>query len=305
MKMVTTCGKPRKKNLKLASVLGVSPGDEQLISRYLKSLESESASVRSLRLKRWQLQSLAKSTPLTDADEDALVDFINKPAWGPDTRKSARSTIRGFYTWAHRKGLVSHNPAMYLRSVRVPAGRPRPVPEGSVVTALDNCENNEQRLMVLLAAYAGLRVSEIASLRTDALTSHGLRVQGKGGKERIVPVHPVVVGPLAEHIKRSDSVWVFPSPVDDQHVRYDYVYKRIKAALGGAFTPHQLRHRFATQAYRGTHDLRAVQELLGHSSPNTTVRYTLIEDDALTAAVAAVGAPPPPPLPSGVMLPAA
>ena len=130
MKMVTTCGKPRKKKLKLASVLGVSPGDEQLISRYLKSLESESASVRSLRLKRWQLQSLAKSTPLTDADEDALVDFINKPAWGPDTRKSARSTIRGFYTWAHRKGLVSHNPAMYLRSVRVPAGRPRPVPEG-------------------------------------------------------------------------------------------------------------------------------------------------------------------------------
>ena len=82
--------------------------------------------------------------------------------------------------------------------------------------------------------------------------------------------------------------WVFPSTVRDGHVGYDYLYKRVKAALGGRYTPHQLRHRFATQAYRGTHDLRAVQELLGHSSPTTTVRYTLIGNDAMTAAVHAV-----------------
>ena len=224
---------------------------------------------------------------LTNLTEKDLVAFLANPEWSAETRKSARSVIRSFYSWAHRRGLIDHNPAMYLRSVRVPSGRPRPVPEIAVKDAMCASEG-EAHLMVLLAAYAGLRVSEIAGLRTDALTPQGLRVLGKGGKERLVPVHPAVLGPLVEHMKASTSPWVFPSPVTDSHVGYDYVYKRIKAALGGAYTPHQLRHRFATQAYRGTKDLRAVQELLGHSSPNTTVRYTLIEDDALAAAVASV-----------------
>lgn len=224
---------------------------------------------------------------LTQLTEKDLVAFLATPEWSAETRKSARSVIRSFYAWAHRRGLMDNNPAMYLRPVRVPTGRPRPVPEVQVKQAVD-ASDGEAHLMVLLAAYAGLRVSEIASLRTDALTPQGLRVMGKGGKERLVPVHPVVLAPLVQHLKGSRSQWVFPSPLREGHVSYDYIYKRIKAALNGAYTPHQLRHRFATQAYRGSKDLRAVQELLGHSSPNTTVRYTLIEDDALAAAVACV-----------------
>jgi site-specific recombinase XerD len=285
--MITTCGKPQKKKLEIVSVLGVSPGDETLIEAYLQTLAAENMSRGTLRLKRHHLVSLAKVVPLTTATEDDLVAYLSRGGWKPETRKSARSTIRGFYAWAHRRGVVDDNPAMYLRAVRVPAGRPRPVPEAGVKDALANA-TGEQKLMVLLAAYAGLRVSEIAGLRTDALTAQGLRVTGKGGKERIVPVHPAVLAPLAAHMRSVQGEWVFPSPVSNSHVKYDYVYKRIKAALGGMYTPHQLRHRFATQAYKGSHDLRAVQELLGHSSPNTTVRYTLIEDDALAAAVAAV-----------------
>lgn len=288
MQMVTTCGKTRKKNFSGASVLGVSQGDISVIDSYLKTLEAENMSRGTLRLKRHHLVSLAKVVPLVTATEDDLVNYLSRGGWKPETRKSARSTIRGFYAWAHRRGMVDDNPAAYLRPVRVPTARPRPVPEAKVHHSLAVCDDSEAKLMVLLAAYAGLRVSEIASLRTDALTAQGLRVHGKGGKERLVPVHPAIAGPLLDHIKRTDAEWVFPSPVTDGHVGYDYIYKRIKAALGGAFTPHQLRHRFATQAYKGSHDLRAVQELLGHSSPNTTVRYTLIEDDALAAAVAAV-----------------
>lgn len=287
MKMITTCGKSAKKKLKIVSVLGVSPGDETVIQGYLQTLAAENMSRGTLRLKRHHLLSLAKVVDLLTATEDDLVGYLSRDGWKPETRKSARSTIRGFYAWAHRRGVVEDNPAAYLRAVRVPTGRPRPVPEAGVKEALANA-SGEQKLMVLLAAYAGLRVSEIASLRVDALTSHGLRVTGKGGKERIVPVHPSVLAPLAEQIVRCAGEWVFPSPVTGSHVQYDYIYKRIKAALGGVYTPHQLRHRFATQAYKGTQDLRAVQELLGHSSPNTTVRYTLIENDALAAAVAAV-----------------
>lgn len=62
----------------------------------------------------------------------------------------------------------------------------------------------------------------------------------------------------------------------------------IEAALGDGWTTHSLRHRFATQAYRATRDIRAVQQLLGHSSPTTTARYVLVDEDSLAAAVLAV-----------------
>ncbi|HSG19853.1 MAG TPA: tyrosine-type recombinase/integrase, partial [Burkholderiaceae bacterium] len=241
-----------------------------------------------LKLKRHHLTNLAKRMPLAQVTEDDLVAHLSNPDWGPESRKSARSTFRGFYAWAFRKGLVDHDPSVYLKPVRVPAARPRPVPEPQVMDAVAFGDDEETTLMVLLAAYGGLRASEIAGLRTDSMTPYGIRVMGKGSKERIIPVHPSVLAPLSKRIRRSDSEWVFPSTVRNGHVGYDYVYKRVKAALGGKYTPHQLRHRFATQAYKGTQDLRAVQELLGHSSPTTTVRYTLIENEAMAAAVRAV-----------------
>jgi len=285
--------KTRKKSLESVTLLGVSPGDETLIEAYLQTLAAENMAAGSIRLQRHHLQKLAiwgggATLMLTTMTEDDLVAFIGNPNWGPETRKSVRSTIRGFYAWAHRRGLIDENPAAYLRPIRVPIGRPRPVPEDIMRTTLSNCDGDEQTVMVLLASYAGLRVSEICGLRTDAITPYGLRVTGKGSKTRFIPVHPQILAPLSELIARVSGDWVFPSPVRDGHVGYDYVYKRIKAVLPRGFTPHQLRHRFATQAYRGTKDLRAVQELLGHSSPATTMRYTLIENDALAAAVASV-----------------
>lgn len=241
-----------------------------------------------LKLKRLYLTKLAERMPLDQVTEDDLVAMLSNPDWGPESRKSARSTYRGFFAWAFRKGLVPHDPSVYLKPIRVPNARPRPVPEPEVMDAVKYGDDEETTLMVLLAAYGGLRAMEIASLRTDAMTPYGIRVMGKGSKERIIPVHPSVLAPLSKRIRRSSSEWVFPSPVSKGHVGYDYVYKRVKAALGGKYTPHQLRHRFATQAYKGTQDLRAVQELLGHSSPTTTVRYTLIENEAMAAAVRAV-----------------
>lgn len=277
-----------KKKLQCETVLGVSGETNQTVCQYLQTLRAENMAARSIRLKHHYLRLLNAFVPILSATEDDLVAWLDNDAWGAETRKSARSAIRGFYAWAHRRRLIEDNPAAYIKAVRVPPGRPRPVPEPLVRQVLAACDNDEQTLMVMLAAYAGLRVSEIAALRTDAVTGHGLRVTGKGGKTRIIPVHPTVAAPLAAHIRKQSGLWVFPSPVREGHVAYDYVYKRIKAALPPGFTPHQLRHRFATQAYRGSKDLRAVQELLGHSSPNTTVRYTLIEDDALAAAVACV-----------------
>ena len=215
------------------------------------------------------------------------------------------ASVRTFGAFAAERGFAASDIAGRLRQPAVPAALPTVLDADQIDAAIRTrapadapapadpdlvaVRLRDGALLEMIYA-TGVRVSEVTGLDIGDIDHERrvARVLGKGGKERMVPVHPAVLAPLAQRIKDSTSPWVFPSPLHDGHVGYDYVYKRMKAALGGAYTPHQLRHRFATQAYRGTKDLRAVQELLGHSSPNTTVRYTLIEDDALAAAVASV-----------------
>ena len=113
----------------------------------------------------------------------------------------------------------------------------------------------------------------------------GLLVQGKGGKTRFVPLDSEV----RALISQSPAGYVFASRWHGsaEHMNVDALGKGIRRALGWRSSAHPLRHRFATRAYRGTHDLRAVQELLGHESPATTAVYTQVQGEALLAAVEA------------------
>jgi integrase len=140
--------------------------------------------------------------------------------------------------------------------------------------------------MLLLGGCAGLRLGEIAAFHSDSITATGLVITGKGGRTRRIPMHPVLTEELA-----GLNGYAFPSPYSaHDHLSRAAVSDALAVVLPRPFTPHSLRHRFATAAYRGTHDIRAVQLLLGHSSVSTTQRYTLIEEDALTAAVESIAA---------------
>jgi integrase len=143
------------------------------------------------------------------------------------------------------------------------------------------------RFALLLGARAGLRREEIAGLHARHVGRGFLHITGKGGKARRVPIHPDLRPYLAE-LATADT-WAFPSHVHPgQHVTPETICRWCSDALGPPWTTHSLRRRFAVSAYEGTHDLRAVQVLLGHSSPTTTARYIHADDDALTAAVLAV-----------------
>lgn len=209
---------------------------------------------------------------------DELLTFLSHPSWAPETRKSARAAVRSFYRWAHDSERVDVDPSVKLPTVRVPAGKPKPAPENTIVAALSRA-NPSERLMVMLAAFAGLRCCEIARAHTDDLVDGSLRVNGKGGRVRIVPLHTAILARIDP-----TSGWLFPSPYGG-HLQPSSVSVILRRVLGPGYSAHTLRHRFATQAYAATHDLRAIQELLGHSKPETTARYTLVPDDALRAAV--------------------
>lgn len=266
-------------------------------------LRASGGSERTGKLYRSHLAALGR----VEADPWA-VDPTRLVAWlagrdlQPETRRSIRATLRSFYRWALAAGLVAVDPTALLPSVRVPAAVPRPAPD-DVLTAALSGSDDKTRLMVCLSAFAGLRNAEVAAVRPQDVTEGRLYVTGKGGRQRVIPVHPVLAQELCDELARrraggcgtgfryASTVtvdgWLFPSPTGG-HVAPDAVHRAVTRVLLPGWTPHKLRHRFATRAYAGTKDLLAVQRLLGHSRPETTQRYTAVPDDALSAAVLAV-----------------
>ncbi|MDR3033901.1 MAG: tyrosine-type recombinase/integrase [Kitasatospora sp.] len=207
---------------------------------------------------------------------------------------------RNFYAWALTEGLVEVNPAAGLPLPRLGRRLPRPAAEADLMTALAAAPPRIRPWLVL-AGWAGLRAREIALLRRenvlDTATPPVLLIAAdatKGHHERAVPMHPLVLAELhAAGLPRAG--WVFPrhdgqpgpnAPHMISHLANDHLH-----ACGSPATLHQLRHRFGTQTYQASRDLRAVQELLGHASPSTTAGYAAYDQPGAIAAVAALPAP--------------
>lgn len=233
-----------------------------------------------------------------------LARWLSRSDWSPAYKRTIRSSLRSFYGWATKVGHTPTNPARDLDPVRQRRTLPRPAPDDAVNVALGRADDRT-RLAIQFGIYAGLRRAEVAALHTRDIGEHSLRVIGKGDNERLVPLHPDLAVILRAELKRRREAtnlgtgwgrlipaadgWLFPSDDPDQHLRPRRIGDLIAEALPPGWTAHTLRHRFATQAYQGTRDLRAVQELLGHSKPEVTARYAAVADGALHQAVLNVG----------------
>jgi integrase len=218
-----------------------------------------------------------------------LSDWLSSHDWSPNTRRAYRGSLCSFYRWATRTGRLMRDPAAELPPVRVCPGAPRPAPDEVILHALDRADDRE-RLMVMLAAMVGLRRGEIARVhRDDALLypdGWRLRVHGKGGKVRVVPL-PAVLG---DALRRLPPGYAFPG-WDEKPMTPAHVGKVVSRVLGPGWTTHTLRHRFASAAYLGERDIMAVRDLLGHSNVRTTQIYTAVPDGSLRAAVMAAALP--------------
>jgi len=203
----------------------------------------------------------------------------------PATRKNAVDAINVFFNWAVLMGFVDANPAKGIPRILVPSGLPNPTPDDVLQEGIDRCETVQDLLMLMFASYGGLRVAEIAVLHATDIQGEHVRVHGKGGKIRYVPLHPV----LHDVLRDLDVIgWLFPSGRNPTgHYLPDSIAQRIRRyLLRSGWTAHTLRHRFATEFYRGNPNLLALRELLGHASVNSTMIYTRVSPDALAPHVA-------------------
>lgn len=261
------------------------------IEEHQTALRAAGRSTTTLKAYRYYLQKLAAVTegPWTVGQSD-LESFVGREAWGPQTRKLARSAVRSFYRWGHGRGYVAEDPALGLDPVHIPGGRKRwPAPELVVSQLIDDPRQDERiQFMGELAALLGLRVCEIAKVHGSHLDEAGrLVVTGKGGKTRAVPVTD---DRLLARLQALGDAYAFPGRIDG-HLSAAYVAKLLSWAMPGKWTAHTLRHRFATKSHEVEPDLFALAELLGHASVETTRVYVLTPDSRLRAVAAAAGRP--------------
>lgn len=216
-----------------------------------------------------------------------LSQWVPSVGKAPATRKNAIDAINVFYNWAVVVNVTDSNPAKALPKIDVPSGLPQPTPDDVLQEGISRCETIQDLLMVLFASYGGLRVAEIAALHSTDIQGGHVRVNGKGGKIRYVPIHPVLQNILNE---LDITGWLFPSSRNPTgHYLADSIAQRIrKHLLRGTWSAHTLRHRFATEYYRANPNLLALRELLGHASVNTTMIYTRVSPDALAPHVAEI-----------------
>jgi integrase/recombinase XerC len=237
---------------------------------------------------------------LARATTDQLAGWLAGPrrtpgkrrGWCRQTKATYYGHMAGFFAWLYddsngRQPPPGYNPVAGLTRPRVPPGLPHPATDAEVAYALTHARP-PWLTYVTLAAYAGLRASDIAWLNTwDILEGGNITVQGKGDRTRAIPTHPLVWAAVAQLptglIAR--PVAGRPAGPDDISGGTGRYLRRIGMR---DVTLRRYRHWFATTTLRLFGDLRIVQELLGHSSPSTTAIYTLITDEQRRTAVAAL-----------------
>lgn len=263
------------------------------IRGWLRHQHRRNLSPASIRRRRVVLRSLEawcderKQRSVTWLDQDSLEEWLDGLRITPQSRAHYISDLASFYRWAQRVGIRSDDPTEHVARPQRPRYLPRPIADEDLARAMHEA-SPKMRCVLALAALAGLRVSEIARLdATDINWNTGLLHvrQGKGRKDRVVPLHPG----LAEELRRYRTPRHGPIIHHDGHPytpnSLSAMVSRHLKGLQVEATAHSLRHWFASKAYGASGDIRAVQDLLGHASLTTTQVYTALNPEATRSAV--------------------
>ncbi len=253
---------------------------------------------------------LGHAPALRDFNALSAAEFRAFMAWrraqGASSRSLSRSlsALRACFRYMERAGHLKNRAVLSLALPRAPRALPRPMTEDKARAVMAGSRDDQgherdpwvglrDQAVVLLLYGSGLRISEALGLnRSDAPVPPRdvLRVQGKGGQERIVPVLPVAQEAISRYLAEcpyrlaaGDPLFVGVRGGRLSPRIVQLVVARLRSALDlpPTATPHALRHSFATHLLGNGADLRAIQELLGHASLSTTQVYTDVDRQAL------------------------
>lgn len=252
------------------------------------------------------MQAVYGPTPLGEIDAFQVQSWLATGLHGRGEQEDASavtirrkiSTLKSFFKFAVREGAIAQSPMFRVVSPKMRKRLPLFVEEkgmqqvernqaGGQPLFADDFDGATRQLVLDILYQTGIRRAELIGLRHDGISlpnSH-IKVLGKGGKERIIPISNHLVAAIRTYMERKRSELENPDlqyllvKKDGRRVNEGYVYRTVKAALGQVTTlskksPHILRHTFATHLVNNGADINAVKELLGHASLASTQVYT-------------------------------
>lgn len=215
-------------------------------------------------------------TPTTEE----LATFLADGGWTGWTLCTYYRHLKGFYTWAVDGGHISWNPIVTIKAPKQPDADPDPVSDDEMRQALEQSDEMWQ-LIIMLAAYAGLRASEIARCRREDIRDGVIVVAGKGAKTKRLPCHPEIW----RRVEHMPPGLLFPSSagrVIDLTNRARWHFDKI--GLHEVHL-HRFRHWYATSLLNRGANIRVVQELMRHEDISSTAIYTKVTDEQRRLAI--------------------
>lgn len=242
-----------------------------------------------------QTQGLVALSKITISDMRAWM--ANSRGTGVGARSLARklSAVKAFYRWLSEREGFEPTAVLLTRSPKFTKKLPRPLAEDAARDMIDTLEMQSLKpwvsardmAVVTLLWGCGLRISEALGLTgADAPLPNILRIVGKGGKERIVPVVDAAKEAVENYVKACPHMMQDDQPLfrgvrggalSPRAIQKAMASARMQLGLPATATPHAMRHSFATHLMNAGGDLRTIQELLGHASLSTTQAYTAVD----------------------------
>lgn len=256
-----------------------SPVDATLLTRHLSWCRLRNLRPSTISQRRYAIGRCERvvGVDLETATSEMLDGWYEGLRLAPESRGTELAHIRQVYKWLQTEGLRADDPTANLARPRTRKRLPRPISDPDLELALFTASTRVLPWLTL-AAFAGLRACEIAALRREDLLDHVqprvlIVVDGKGGKQRVVPLHSKIVvllptlprsGLLFHDLKHGGQLPAHRvSQEANKHLH----------SLGISSTLHSLRHWFGTRVYQESLDIRLTQDLMGHESPVTTAGY--------------------------------
>lgn len=277
----------------------LSPRNQKPVLAYLTLLQARQYAPGSIDAIVTRIKSLCQLLPqtrrreitqdfagLTPEDIDAWIDAASKHGLAPSTITGRLRLWRRFLEFLMEQGHLRRQPIRRHRhEVTVPQYLPHPIPDDDLVTFFRVIDSLRNRLIFLLMLRCGLRVSETVALKWDAINwdQGTLRIDdGKGAVDRIVYFSPDVETAMQQwrRLQPPQGTYLFPSrhkkkagaPLDRKSIN-DLMNSYIKQANLPHYSPHCLRHTFATQMLNAGVTLEVLKELMGHQHLDMTLRY--------------------------------
>jgi integrase/recombinase XerD len=278
--------------------------NKELVADFLTYLASEKGlSKNTLLAYERDLQMLDATlksdfTQITERDIVTFLGQLKDKGYASSSICRTLVAVKVFFRFLKRERRIQENATAYLDSPKLWQLIPEVMSVEEVERLLKAPEANSpvgarDKAILEVLYSSGLRVSEICSLNLQDLDDTFVRVKGKGGKERVVPIAPIAVKAVDEyliHHRKADenqpAIFVTKNGkrIDRVEIWKRVKYYATKAGIVRKISPHTLRHSFATHLLENGADLRVIQEMLGHASISTTDRYTHISQKHLREA---------------------